>query len=71
MPWASFARVLPVQGAISSASIGRAGPRGSASGIVVTTRFPVSSISFSICSTAVPKRLSVSAAVSDRIGTRS
>ena len=40
MPWASFARVLPVQGAISSASSGVFGPRGSASGIVVTTLSP-------------------------------
>ena len=31
MPWASFARVLPVQGAITSASSGSLGPRGSAS----------------------------------------
>ena len=70
-PWASFARVLPVQGAMSSACIGSAGPSGSASAMVVTTSFPVKSISRRICSAAVPKRLSVSAAVSLMMGTRS
>ena len=64
IPCASFARVLPVQGAISSASMGRAGPSGSASAIVVTTGSPVSSMRRRRFVTAVPKRVSVSAAVS-------
>ena len=63
-PWESLERVLPVQGAISSASRGREGPRASASAMVVMTGPPVSSMSRRMFSTAVPKRVSVSAAVS-------
>ena len=64
MPWASFARVLPVHGAMSSASSGSAGPSGSASAIVVITPRPHSAARRLIFSAAVPKRVSVSAAVS-------
>ena len=70
-PRASFARVFPVQGAMSRASIGADGPSGSASAMVVTTRFPVSSMSLRMCSAARPKRVSVSAAVSLMMGTSS
>ena len=52
-----------------SASSGRAGPRGSASAMVETTLLPLRAMSRRICSDAVPKRLSVSAAVSDIMGT--
>ena len=69
MPCASFASVLPVQGAISRASSPSAGPSGSASAIVVTTRRPpLSSMRRRMCAAAVPKRLSVSAALSLMIG---
>ena len=71
MPRDSFARVLPVQGAISRASMGALGPRGSASAMVVTTFFPLSSIRRLMFSAAVPKRVSVSAAFSLMIGTSS
>ena len=68
IPRASFARVLPVQGAISSASSGSFGPRGSASAMLVTTGRPASASRRRRCSRAVPKRLSVCAAVSLMMG---
>ena len=71
IPCASFAIVFPVQGAIKSASIGRAGPKGSAETMSVTGAALHNSESLDKCSAAVPKRLSVSAAVSLIIGTSS
>ena len=71
IPCASFAIVFPVQGAIKSASIGRAGPKGSAETMSVTGGALHNSESLDKCSAAVPKRLSVSAAVSLIIGTSS
>ena len=67
-PFASFARVFPVHGAMTIASIGSRGPSGSASAMVVTTCRPVICISRLMFSEAAPKRLSVSAAFSLIIG---
>lgn len=59
IPFASFASVLPVQGAITSASSDTFGPRGSASAIVfIIFRSHTPSI-LSIHSRAVPNRVSV------------
>ncbi len=55
-------RVLPVHGAIKSASSGF-GPSGSASAMVVITLRPVSSMRRRMFTLAAPKRVSVSAAV--------
>ena len=61
--------VFPVQGAMTNASMGVLGPRGSASAIVHTGARPVMSKSRFLKLAAVPKRLSVLAAVSLMIGT--
>ena len=71
MPWASFARVQPVQGAMSSASIGSRGPRGSASAMLATTGLPARVSRRRRFSSAEPKRVSVPAAVSLISGTSS
>ena len=71
MPDASFAMVLPVHGAITSASMGILGPRGSASAMLQTGILPVSSKSLCLKPSAVPKRLSVPDAVSLMMGTSS
>ena len=71
MPWFIFAMVFPVQGAIMSASIGFAGPRGSASAIECTGCAPHSELRRDIKSADVPKRVSVAAAVSLMMGTSS
>ena len=69
MPLASFASVLPVQGAMTSASIAPCGPRGSASTIFRTARRPATASTRVTKSSAVPKRVEYFAAFSDRIGT--
>ena len=62
IPWFIFAMVFPVQGAIMSASIGFAGPRGSASAIECTGCAPHSELRRDIKSADVPKRVSVARA---------
>ena len=64
MPAASFAMVLPVQGAITSTSKSLPGPTRSACAMVRMTSRPVISSSRRMWSCARPKRLSVAAAVS-------
>ena len=63
-PVARRASVAPVQGAMSSTSKSRSGPTRSAAVIVRITGLPVSSSSRAMKSSALPKRLSVQAAVS-------
>ena len=71
MPWLSFAIVLPVHGAMTSASMGFDGPRGSASIMLSTGSLPVISRSRALKSAALPKRVSAFAAVSLIMGTSS
>ena len=67
-PRLSFARVLPVQGAITSKSHIFFGPIGSVSTAVVSTLFPVISFARLTISLALPKRVSVDEALPDMIG---
>ena len=69
MPLANLARVLPVQGAMTSTSSSCLGPMGSASRTDSTAPWP--QISSAACrkSAARPNRVSVAPVVSDRIGT--
>lgn len=71
IPYASFARVFPVQGAISIASNIFLGPTGSASSMVLITFFCVILSRYSICSAALPKRVSSPAALKDIIAVTS
>jgi hypothetical protein len=59
MPRESFERVLPVQGAIISASRGTVGPSGSASLTVYMISRPVISSTLLTKLSAVPKRVEV------------
>ena len=64
IPFAIFASVFPVQGAIISASSGRLGPSGSASAIVRIGGLPVISDTLLIRSAHFPNRVSVVADIS-------
>ena len=68
MPEASLPSVLPVHGAMISRSSSFFGPIGSASRTVWIISFPVASAMRLRKCSAVPKRVSVSYAVSDIIG---
>ena len=70
MPIASFAMVLAVQGATSNASKRSFGPNGSTSEIVNRAGFPQICSNFFRCSTAFPKRVSMLAACSEKIGVK-
>ncbi len=59
MALAILARVLPVQGATTTASSMLLGPKGSASTIVVMGSFPVISLACLRKSVVFPKRVSV------------
>ena len=59
IPFASFARVLPVQGAIISASSGFFGPRGSAPVTVWIIPLPQRASTLEISSDALPNLVSV------------
>ena len=68
IPAASFARVFPVAGATTRTSSSPFGPMGSTDGISRRGFRPVISSRDRSSSSASPKRLSVSAAVSERMG---
>ncbi len=68
MPFASLARVLPVHGAITSASKNFLGPIGSASGIVYIPFLPAIFSMSEIKSDALPKRLSNEQTFGEKIG---
>ena len=68
MPQASFERVLPVHGAIISASRSFFGPMGSALGIVWIMSFPVISLKHERQYAASPKRVSKVYEFSDIMG---
>ena len=67
MPWESFARVLPVQGAMTSASKSFFGPMGSTAAMVQSGSRPHISLSRKIYDSALPNRLSILPALSDKI----
>ena len=71
IPQANFPSVLPVQGAIISASSRHLGPIGSASFIVNMHLYPLSLSNVPIKSSALPKRVSVVLTISDTIGNTS
>ena len=58
MEWASFARVFPVQGAMMRMSNSFFGPTGSTWARVCSGGVPQMVSAMTICSRAVPKRLS-------------
>ena len=71
MPLASFAMLLPVQGATSTRSSSFFGPMGSTCTMESITQCPVSAQSRCCSSAAFIKRVSNRAALKDRIGYRS
>ena len=68
MPHASFARVLPVAGAMMSASKGYFGPSGSAPTIERIGSRPQREVRVEISACACPKRVSETAEVYERMG---
>ena len=71
MPWASLARVLPVQGAMTRTSARSCGPNGSASTMVRMAGRPAARSTRAMRSSASPKRVSYRAVFSERMGTSS
>ena len=71
MPWASLARVLPVQGAMTRTSARFCGPNGSASTMVRMAGRPAARSTRAMRSSASPKRVSYRAVFSERMGTNS
>ena len=68
MEWASFARVFPVQGAITKASKSFFGPMGSTCSIVLRGAVQQISPAQRICSRVLPKRLSMVLAEKEKMG---
>ena len=66
--WASFARVFPVQGAMTSRSSSPLGPMGSTSSRVVKGGTPHIEPARAIKSLARPNRLSVEAEAAEKMG---
>ena len=71
MPFASFAAVLAVQGATTSRSSRFLGPSGSACAMLRIAGLPQISSNSATRSAAVPKRVSMAAACSEKIGVSS
>ena len=68
MPLANLAIVFPVHGAMSNKSRQRFGPSGSTCGRLSRMSSPVISVIRCLCASAAPKRVSIAAVCSDRMG---